>query len=93
MFTVHGEISPVVLPVMAVSVFPTPAVSVEDCLVAVDNEVGALNGISMNKAAVVVLFHFVDQLTESGLMINDVFFPVLPLSNPSKKVVLSNVPP
>lgn len=35
----------------------------------------------------------VDTLIESGLTIMDTFVPVLPLSSPTKKVILSNVPP
>lgn len=34
-----------------------------------------------------------DGLVESGLIIRDTFVPVLPLSSPSKKIILSNVPP
>ncbi len=35
----------------------------------------------------------VDNLIERGIVINNTFLPVLPLSSPSKKIVLSNVPP
>lgn len=35
----------------------------------------------------------VDGLLEHGITINDTFVPVLPSSSPSKKIVLSNVPP
>lgn len=73
-------------------------VSVEDCLIAVSNAVGAQNILSasrMNKAVVIFLRQtsMVNDLVEHGLSVKDVFVPVLPLSNPSKKVVLSNVPP
>ncbi len=34
-----------------------------------------------------------NQLVESGVVINGIFTPVLPLSTPSKIVTLSNVPP
>lgn len=49
----------------------------------------------MNKAVVVFLadVQIVDGLIERGIMINDTFVPVLPLSSPSKKVMLSNVRP
>ncbi|MGL5119563.1 MAG: hypothetical protein ACRC7H_10270, partial [Plesiomonas shigelloides] len=49
----------------------------------------------MNKAVVVFLkeVSFVQHLVEFGLTIRDTFLPVLPMSNPSKKVILSNVPP
>lgn len=32
-------------------------------------------------------------MVENGVVVVDVFTPVLPLSAPSKKVILSNVPP
>lgn len=66
--------------------FPDPSVCVEDCLIAVGNKVSALNIKSashMNKVMVA-------ESVKSGLM---EYFPVLLSSNPSKKVVLSNVPP
>lgn len=77
---------------------PDAAVSVEDCLTVVSAVVGGANIRSasrMNKAIVFFLSEsqMVDDLVESGLVINDTFVPVLPLSSPSKKVVLSNVPP
>lgn len=73
-------------------------VSVEDCLIAVGRAVGAQNILSasrMNRAVVIFLREtsMVNDLVEHGLSVKDVFVPVLPLSNPSKKVVLSNVPP
>lgn len=73
-------------------------VSVEDCLVAVGNAVGASNILSasrMNKAVVIFLREtfMVDDMVEHGLSVRDAFIPVLPLSNPSKKVILSNIPP
>ncbi len=48
----------------------------------------------MNKAIVVFLkeIKMLSQLVECGLTVQDVFVPVLPLSNLSKKVMLSNVP-
>ncbi|XP_056593934.1 probable crossover junction endonuclease EME2 isoform X2 [Triplophysa dalaica] len=77
---------------------PDAAVSVEDCLIAVSAAVGGAHIRSasrMNKAIVIFLSEsqMVDDLIESGLIIKDTFVPVLPLSSPSKKVVLSNVPP
>lgn len=74
------------------------SVSVEDCLIAVGNEIGAQNILSasrMNKAFVVFLkeLTMVDHLVECGVSVRDNFIPVLPLSNLSKKVILSNVPP
>lgn len=78
--------------------FPDSSVTVEEVLIAVSKEVGAQNIKSasrMNKAVVVFLseVEMVDRLVEEGLVIKDEFVSVLPLSNPSKRVVLSNVPP
>ncbi len=77
---------------------PDAQVSVEDCLIAVSAAIGGANIRSasrMNKATVFFLteIQMVDDLIETGLIIKDTFVPVLPLSSPSKKVVLSNVPP
>ncbi|KAA0713542.1 Transposon TX1 uncharacterized 82 kDa protein ORF 1 [Triplophysa tibetana] len=77
---------------------PGDTITVEDCLVAIGSEVGVRNIVSasrMNKAVVVFLkeVSFVQHLVEFGLTIRDTFLPVLPISNPSKKVILSNVPP
>lgn len=77
---------------------PDDSISVEDVVVAVSEQVGGLNIKSasrMNKAVVVFLadVQMVDSLVERGITINDTFVPVLPLSSPSKKIVLSNVPP
>lgn len=77
---------------------PDDSITVEDCLTAVSSEIGARNILSasrMNKAVVVFLKEesMVHHLVEVGLSVGDVFLPVLPLSSPSKKVTLSNVPP
>ncbi len=77
---------------------PDAQVSVEDCLIAVSASVGGANIRSasrINKATVFFLteIQIVNDLIETGLIIKDTFVPVLPLSSPSKKVVLSNVPP
>lgn len=77
---------------------PDPAVTVEDCLLAVSAVIGGANISSasrMNKAVVFFLkeVQMVDTLIENGLTINDTFVLVLPLSSSTKKVVLSNVPP
>ncbi len=77
---------------------PDAQVSVEDCLIAVSAAVGGANirsALRMNKATVFFLteIQMMDDLIETGLIIKDTFVPVLPLSSPSKKVVLSNVPP
>lgn len=72
--------------------------SIEDVLLAVSQKVGGLNiksAARMNKALVVFLtdVDMVDTLIETGLEVNSMFLQLLPLSSPSKKVVLSNVPP
>lgn len=77
---------------------PDAQVSVEDCLIAVSAAIGGANIKSasrMNKAIVFFLSerHMVNELVETGLIIKDIFVPVLPLSSPAKKVILSNVPP
>lgn len=71
---------------------------VEECSLAVGEEVGHENIVSASRmnSAVVVFVKTVDlanQLVERGIVINGIFTPVLPLSTPSKKVTLSNVPP
>lgn len=35
----------------------------------------------------------VNKLVESGVVINDTFVPVLPLTMPAKRVIISNIPP
>lgn len=77
---------------------PDASVSVEDCLLAVSSVIGGANITSasrMNKAVVFFLseIQMVDTLIECGLIIKNTFMPVLPLSCPTKKVVISNVPP
>ncbi len=61
-------------------------------------EVGHENIVSasrMNQAVVVFLKeqHFVNQLIENGLVINDNFVQVTPLQAPTAKITVSNVPP
>lgn len=75
-----------------------PGVSVEDVLVVVGELIGFENILSasrMNKAIVVFLKteQLVNQLTESGIWINETFVPVTPLAAPATKVTISNVPP
>ncbi|KAL2076996.1 hypothetical protein ACEWY4_027413 [Coilia grayii] len=72
--------------------------SVEVCSLAVGNKVGHENVVSaarMNNAVVIFLSSvaLANDLVESGVDIDGVFTPVLPLSTPSKKVILSNIPP
>jgi len=77
---------------------PDESITVEDCLKAISSDIGARNILSasrMNKAVVVFVREesMVHHLVEVGLSVGDIFLPVLPLSSPSKKVTLSNVPP
>ncbi len=77
---------------------PDVSITVEDCLAAISSEIGASNILSasrMNKAVVVFVKEesMVHHLVEVGLSVGDVFLPVLPLTSPSKRVTLSNVPP
>lgn len=77
---------------------PDESITIEDCLTAISSEIGARNIMSasrMNKAVVVFLKEedMVHHLVEVGLSVGDAFLPVLPLSSPSRKVILSNVPP
>ncbi len=48
-----------------------------------------------NRAVVVFLKeqHFVNQLIENGLVINDNFVQITPLQAPTAKITVSNVPP
>ncbi len=74
------------------------AVSVEDCCLAVGEVVGhehIMSASRMNSATVVFLSSVekANVLVETGIVVDNLFTPVLPLSMPSKKVLLSNVPP
>lgn len=74
------------------------AVSVEDCCLAIGGIVGhdhILSASKMNSATVIFLSSVekANALVETGLTIDGLFTPVLPLSVPSKKVILSNIPP
>ncbi len=74
------------------------AVSVEDCCLAIGEAVGhesILSASKMNNAAVIFLntVEKANELVERGIVVDGLFTPVLPLSMPSKKVTLSNVPP
>lgn len=74
------------------------AVSVEECSLAVGVVVGTENIISasrMNSAIVIFLKTVVlaNRIVENGIVVNGIFTPVLPLSTPSKRVTLANVPP
>ncbi|KAI2646017.1 Transposon TX1 uncharacterized 82 kDa protein [Labeo rohita] len=72
--------------------------SVEDCCMAVGEVVGhecILSASRMNNAMVIFLnsIERVNELVEHGVVIGGEFVSVLPLSQPSKRVTLSNVPP
>ncbi len=77
---------------------PEDGVTVENVLISTGGEVGHENIVSasrMNRAVVVFLKeqHFVNQLIENGLVINDNFVQVTPLQAPTAKITVSNVPP
>ncbi|KAL2085516.1 hypothetical protein ACEWY4_018836 [Coilia grayii] len=72
--------------------------SVEECCLVVGEIVGhdkIVSAARMNNAIVLFLetVELVNVLVERGIEIDGVFTSVLPLSTPSKKVILSNVPP
>ncbi len=71
---------------------------VADCCLAAGEVVGfdsVLSAARMNSAIVMFLstVEKANELVEHGLVIDDAFTAVLPLSMPSKRVTLSNVPP
>ena len=73
-------------------------ISVEKCSLAVGDVIGHENIKSASRMnnAVVMFLKSVDmahELIESGIVVDDDFITVLPLSSPAKKVILSNVPP
>uniref|UniRef100_A0A674CAY2 RRM domain-containing protein n=1 Tax=Salmo trutta TaxID=8032 RepID=A0A674CAY2_SALTR len=73
-------------------------VKVEEVLLAVGEQVGAefIHSASrMNKAVVVFMKreNLVGRLIASGIFVRDVLVPVLPLSTPSTRVVVANLPP
>ncbi len=67
---------------------------VEDCSLAVGTLIGYENILSasrMNSAVVIFVktIELANQLVETGVEINGIFTQVLPLSSPSKRVMLS----
>lgn len=73
-------------------------VSVEECGLAVGEVVGHEHVVSasrMNRAIVLFLSSVAkaDEAIQTGVVIKDSLTPVLPLSSPSRKIILSNVPP
>lgn len=76
----------------------TSSASVEDCSLAVGEVVGherIISAARMNSAVVLFLdsVDLVNTIVESGIVVGGTFTTVFPLSSPSKKVILSNVPP
>lgn len=72
--------------------------SVEECSVAVGDVVGhecVLAASRMNNSIVLFLstVEKANEVVEKGINIHGLFTPVLPLSTPAKKVIISNVPP
>ncbi len=72
--------------------------SVEDCVLAVAAVVGhdcIFLRRRMNSAIVMFLSNVdkVNRVVETGITVNDSLTPVMPLVQPAKRVVLSNVPP
>lgn len=77
---------------------PVSNVSVEQCVLAVGEVVGCdsiLSASRMNSAVVVFLdtIEKVNSVVQNGVVIQDTFTPIMPLLQPAKKVILSNVPP
>ncbi len=73
-------------------------VSVESCCLAVGEVVGHENIMSASRmnSAIVIFFNTIEKANEvvqRGIIIDGVLTPVLPLSLPSKRVTISNVPP
>ena len=73
-------------------------VGVEECGLAIGDIVGhehVLSGSRMNKAIVLFLSSVgkADLAIQHGVVIRDSLMPVHPLSRPSRKILLSNVPP
>lgn len=73
-------------------------VSIEECSLAVGEVVGHDHVVSasrMNRAIVLFLSSVAkaDEVIQRGVVIRDSLTPVLPMSSPSRKIILSNVPP
>ncbi len=81
-----------------IKVVPAERCSVEECSLAVAKVVGhksVLSAARMNSAIVLFLddVNKVNEIVTSGIVLNDAYTAVMPLMQPAKKVVLSNVPP
>ncbi len=74
------------------------SVAVEKVLLSIGEQIGYENISSasrMNKAVVVFLKeeNLVNRLVSSGISVSGLFVAVSPLANPTRKVIISNVPP
>ncbi|KAL2096713.1 hypothetical protein ACEWY4_008861 [Coilia grayii] len=72
--------------------------SVQECSLAIGEIIGhdkIISAARMNSAVVLFLetVDLANALVESGVVIDSTFTSVFPLSSPSKKVIISNVPP
>lgn len=81
-----------------VKVMPAERCSVEDCVIAVAAVVGydcIMSASRMNSAIVMFLnsVEKVNEVVEAGIVVNDSLTSVMPLVQPSKRVILSNIPP
>ena len=72
--------------------------SVEECSLAAGKVVGyeSVKSAARMNSAVIIFVGSIDKantLVENGIIIKDTYVPVVPLTTPSKKVMISNVPP
>lgn len=76
----------------------SPTLTVEECSLAVGEVVGcsSIKSAARMNSAVVIFVDSVEKankVIEKGIVVNDVFLSVSPLSNPAKKVSIANIPP
>ncbi len=81
-----------------IKIAPVMRCSVEECSLAVGKVAGydsILSASRMNSAFVIFLnsIEKVNNVVQSGIVIQDTFTPVMPLVQPARKILLSNVPP
>ncbi len=81
-----------------IKVVPAERCSVEDCSLAVAQVIGhksVLSASRMNSAIVLFLddVNKVNEIVASGIVINEAYTAVMPLMQPAKKILVSNVPP
>lgn len=70
--------------------------TVEDCSLAGGKDVGHSKSAARMNRSVGIYLHAVDKankVVESGIVINDTFLLVLPLTISAKRVIASNIPP